>query len=240
MKVAEVMNHRLVSVPPQTPMLDALRLMLDEKLSGLPVIDASGALVGIVSEGDFMHRAELDTERRHPRWLRLLLGPGRLAAEYVGEHARRVEEVMTREVYSIAEDGELADAVALMERHRIKRLPVTKDGRVTGMLSRADLLRALLSAGSAPAKTVDDDAVALRQRIVERIARQSWGPSATVSVNVRDGTVDLHGVLYDDRVRDALCVMVENEPGVQRVRDHLTTIEPNTGTVVRMPPGLAA
>ena len=149
MKVRDIMSTRVVSIAPDANVLEAVRLMLQNHISGLPVIDRSGALVGVVTEGDFLRRSETGTERKRPRWLEFLMGPRRLADEYVHTHARKVEDVMTREPITITEDAALDEVVRIMERRRIKRLPVVRGAQVIGIVSRANLLHALASLGFA-------------------------------------------------------------------------------------------
>ena len=143
MKVRDIMTSRVLTVDTNTTVLQAVRIMLQNKISGLPVVDASGNLVGIVTEGDFLRRAETSTDRKRPRWLEFLLGPGRMADEYVHTHARKITDVMTPEPYTATEDTSLEDVVLLMERHRIKRLPVMRGKKIVGVVSRANLLHAL-------------------------------------------------------------------------------------------------
>jgi CBS domain-containing protein len=233
MKASQVMTRDVATVRPDTPVVDALRLMLELRISGLPVIDATGAVVGIVTEADFLHRGELDTDPQHSRWMEFLLGPGRLASEYVASHTRRIEQIMIRKVVTVAPDAPLADVVRLMEKHAIKRVPVVEQGRLAGIVSRADLLRALLDAlAPAPASATGD--AAIQRRIAGEIARQPWGPTTMAHVVVERGVADMRGVLIDDREREALRVLVENEPGVRHVLDHLATLEAMTGSVVRV------
>src|SRR5215468_4495533 len=132
MKTTDIMTRNVVSVQPATTILQAAQLMLQHRISGLPVVDRDGQVIGIVTEGDFLRRAETGTQRQRPRWLEFLIGPGRLAEEYVRSSSRRVEDVMTRSVHAIDEDMPLSDIVDLMERHRIKRLPVLRDRRLVG------------------------------------------------------------------------------------------------------------
>lgn len=235
MKASQVMTRDVATITPDAPVLDALRLMLERRISGLPVIGEDGRLVGIVTEGDFVRRAELDTERRRPRWLNFLLGPGRLASEYVGTHGRRTEEVMTRDVVAVDGDAPLAEVVDLMEKHGIKRVPVVHDGRLVGIVSRADLLRAF-AACLMQSPDVDTSDAAIVQRIEREIEKQPWGPASMMQVSVDHGTAHLRVVLIDDREREALRVLVENDPGVTRVLDHLTTVEAMTGSVVQSAP----
>lgn len=236
MNVSEVMTQGLISIGADAPVEEALHLMLDQNISGLPVLDATGALVGMLTEGDFLRRAELGTDRRRPRWLEFLLGPGMMAGEYTGSHGRKVSEIMSQPAVTVDAAAPLARAVELMEQHHVKRLPVTADGRVIGLLSRSDLLRAFLAASSAAAAADTSDA-AVRQRILEQIDHQHWAPRATIGVTVQDGVARLSGVIGDERTRSALRVVAENTAGVKRVQDELTTIDFRTGFIVQAAPG---
>src|SRR5690349_1158887 len=126
MKAENVMTQPVVSVAPETPVLEAIRIMLQKKISGLPVVDGAGRLVGMVTEGDLLRRVETGTYRRRPRWIEFLIGPGRLAEEYVHAAGRKVEEVMTSEVHAVDERTALDEIVDLMERYRIKRVPIVR------------------------------------------------------------------------------------------------------------------
>jgi len=235
MKAGDAMTRRVVTVRDDAAIMEAARLMLDHGISGLPVVDAEGRLAGIVTEGDLLRRAETGTERRRPRWLELLIGPGKLASEYVRTHGRKVADVMTGDVVSVGEDVPLPELIDLMERKRIKRVPVLRDGRIVGIVSRANLVRALaaLAREIAPASATD---AAIRARLLDEIDRQPWGPRGSIDVAVRNGTVDLWGVILDERERRALRVAAENVPGVTAVRDHLAWIEPRSGMVIEAPP----
>ncbi len=145
MKAKDVMTRKVISVAPDASILEALRLMLQNKISGLPVVARGRQLVGIVTEGDFLRRAETGTERKRPHWLEFIISPGRLAHDYVHSHGRRVEEVMTFGVETVSEEAELDDIVRLMEKHRIKRIPVMRGDDLVGIISRANLLHALAS-----------------------------------------------------------------------------------------------
>ena len=137
MKALDVMARTVISVDPDATVLQAARQMLQHRLSGLPVIDKGGNLVGILSEGDFLRRRETQTERKHSRWLEFLMGPGKLAAEYTHSHGSKVAEVMTVDVCTVTEDTALEDVVELMERRRIKRVPVVRGKQVVGIITRA-------------------------------------------------------------------------------------------------------
>jgi CBS domain-containing protein len=229
MKARDVMTWGAIAVKPEDSVTRAVQLMLQNKVSGLPVVDDKGEFVGIVTEGDFLRRGELGTQRKRPRWLEFLLGPGRLAAEYVQASGQKVAQVMTPEAKTITPETPLEEVVRLMERHRVKRLPVVQDGKLVGIVSRADLLHALASAARYLKPAAADDAT-IREQIIAECAEQRWAPH--INVVVRDGVVSLWGVITDDRARDAFIVAAENVPGVKDVQDHLAWIEPMSGMVL--------
>lgn len=235
MKARDIMSHPVVTVTPETTVAEAAGQMISRHISGLPVIDDNGALVGLVTEGDLLRRAETGTEKRHSRWAELLFGPGRLARDYTHSHGRKVGEVMTTRIHSVEPDAELGDIVALMEQRRIKRVPVIEDGRLVGIVSRANLIAALidlLPGGAAGAAPVEQDDAAIRDHILAVIAREPWGPRASIDVTVEDGVVDLYGTIIDDSERAALKVVAENTAGVREVRDHVVWVEPVSGIVI--------
>jgi CBS domain-containing protein len=234
MKVKDIMTSRVISIEPSATVLQAVRLMLQHKISGLPVVDTAGTLVGVVTEGDFLRRTETATERRRPRWLEFLVGPGRLADEYVHTHARKVEDVMTVEPFTVSEDTSLDDVVQVMEKRRIKRLPVMRDNRLVGIVSRSNLLHALASmAPTAPAPSQTDEAI--RKNLLAELDRQKWAPVAALNVIVQDGVVDLWGTITDERERRALIVVAQNIPGVKNVNDHVVWIDTMSGMVIDAP-----
>jgi CBS domain-containing protein len=145
MRVKDVMTPDVICVNDNEPVLKAARLMLQHRISGLPVLDKEGELIGIVTEGDFLRRGELGTQRRRPKWLEFIVGPGKLAQEYTHSACRKVEEIMTPHPWTIAEGERLEGVVDMMERHHVKRLPVTRGGRMVGIVSRANLMHALAS-----------------------------------------------------------------------------------------------
>lgn len=230
MKARDVMSSDVVTVSPDETVLHAARLLLQKKFSGLPVVDAFGTLVGMVTEGDFLRRAETGTVRRRPRWLEFIAGPGRLAGEYTRTSGQFVREVMTREVCTVAEDAELEDVVGLMESKHIKRVPVLRGKKVVGIVTRHNLVRAL--AGSIPAKPAvgsTDDTI--REQLLAELSKQTWAP-LMLNVIVTNGNVKLVGTIYDGRQRDALHALAETVPGVKNIEDELVWIEPMSGMVI--------
>jgi CBS domain-containing protein len=220
------MTPNVICIEAEEPALKAARLMLQNRISGLPVLGEDGELVGIITEGDFLRRSELGTQRHRSKWLEFIVGPGRLAQEYTHSSGRKVEEIMTPDPRTTSEDETLEAVVDTMERHHVKRLPVIRGARVVGIISRANLMHALASlAGDIPAPAGAD--LAIRDQILAAIGKQDWAPRINVIVN--GGVAELHGVITDDRERQGLIVAAENVPGVNRVRDHLVWVEPVSG-----------
>jgi CBS domain-containing protein len=212
MKASDIMTRNIVSIGRDAPIAEAIRRMLDNHVSGLPVLDDGGKLVGILTEGDLLRRSETGTERHRPRWLEILVGPGRIAGEYVRSHGRRVEDVMTSNIVSVTGDTPLDEVVDLMERRRIKRVPVLADDLPVGMLSRADLLRALARAlDEKPAASPNDDGILAL--ILAELGKSAWVPRDGLEITVKNGVVDLNGVILQEKEREALRVVAENTPG---------------------------
>ena len=231
MKVAEIMTANVIQVEPETPITEAIWLMLKHQVSGLPVVQKDGKLVGIVTEGDFLRRSEIGTQPKRSRWLQFLIGPGKLADEYVHMNSRKVGDVMTRSPQVVNEGATLSEAVEIMERFHVKRLPVMRGRQLIGIVSRANFLRGLASvAREIPASKPED--AAIRDKIRAELDSQRWALSGSIEVVVRDGIVDLWGTIIDERTRPALIVAAENIPGVKAVRDHLAWIEVFSGVVI--------
>jgi CBS domain-containing protein len=231
MKAKDVMTSPVISIEPETPVLEAVRIMLQRRISGLPVIEKDGQLVGMVTEGDFLRRAETGTERRRPRWLEFLVGPGRLADEYTHSHARKVGEIMTTKPLTVTEETPLEEVVKVMEKRQIKRLPVVRGKEVVGIISRANLVHALAGvAGEVKPAAAGDQAI--RDRLLAELAKQSWAPIALIDVIVKNGVVELWGTITDERERQAIIVAAENVPGVKRVNDHLAWVDALSGMVI--------
>jgi CBS domain-containing protein len=143
MKAADVMVSRVVTVAPETSVQEVAGILLANRISAVPVVDDSGALVGIVSEGDLIHRVEVGTERQYSWWLKLVGDPGTFARDYVKAHAKRAADVMTKHVVTASSEMPLAERAGLLERHRIKRVPIVDNGKLVGIVSRANLVQAL-------------------------------------------------------------------------------------------------
>lgn len=234
MIAADVMTRKVISIAPDATVEAAIRLMLARGISGLFVVDKTGALVGVATAGDLLHRGEIGTERDRSWWLRMLVSPARQAADFTHAHGRHVRDVMTTDVISVAHDTRLDAVVAAIEQNHIKRLPVTRDERVVGVVSRSDLLRALVRRMRDVAP-VDSDDSTIRTNILDTLEAKSWAPVTTLNITVAKGIVELWGTITNDEERQAIRVTAENTPGVKLVHDHLVYVEPYTGTVIDLP-----
>jgi CBS domain-containing protein len=233
MRAHQIMTRSVISVTPDTTVVEAANIMLQRHVSGLPVVDEKGKLVGVVSEGDFIRRSEIGTQRKRGRWLRFILGPGKSASDFVHEHGRKVSEVMTAQPLTITEDTALAEIADLMERNNVKRLPVIRGDKVVGIVSRANLLQAVASlARQVPDPTADDDHI--RNRIIDALEKTDWCPFG-LNVIVRDGIVHLSGVITEERARQAAVVATENVEGVKKVHDHLCWVDTMSGVYLNSP-----
>ena len=233
MRAHQIMTRSVISVTPDTTIVEAANIMLQRHVSGLPVVDETGKLVGVVSEGDFIRRSEIGTQRKRGRWLRFILGPGQSASDFVQEHGRRVSEVMTPSPLTITEDTALPEIVDLMEKNNVKRLPVVRADKIVGIVSRANLLQAVAGlARQVPDPTADDDHI--RNRIIDALEKNDWCPFG-LNVIVRDGIVHLSGVITEERARQAAVVAAENIDGVKKVHDHLCWVDTMSGMYLNSP-----
>jgi CBS domain-containing protein len=221
MKASDIMVSDVITVGPDNTIQDVAEILVSKRISGLPVLDQHGKLVGIVSEGDLLRRAEAGTEHERSWWLKLLMGRETLAAEFVKEHARRVRDVMTRDVITISPDTPITEVARLLERNRIKRVPVVENRKLVGIISRANLVQALagLWQSSAPDKPVADDD--LRETVLARLRAEPWAKTALVNVTVDGGAVDLWGIVDSEAERQALRVAIEVTPGVRNVTNNV-------------------
>jgi CBS domain-containing protein len=238
MRAHQIMTKNVISVTPQTLVEDAAKIMLRMHISGLPVLDNAGKLVGIVSESDFLRRSEIGTGRKRPAWLQFLIGPGRAAADFVHERGRKIEDVMTENPITVGEETPLEDLVRLMEKNGIKRLPVMSGNRLIGIVTRSNLLQAVASiAHEIPDPTADDNHI--RDRILRAVNATDWRPIG-FEVTVRNGIVHLHGIITTDKARQATIVAAENVSGVKKVHDHLCFVDTYSGFYVESPEDMEA
>lgn len=232
MKAHQIMTRKVITVSPDASIRDAAKLMIDYHVSGLPVVDASGALVGIVTERDFLRRHEVGTQRKRPRWLEFVRGPSLQAIDYVREAGCKVHEIMTREVHTVTQDAELSDIVDMMEKDHIKRVPVMHGGKLVGIVSRQNFVAAIADVMRETSDVGTSDAL-IRRRVIAVLRQNEWTPVG-LDVRVQDGVVDLNGFITDENIRQAIVVTAENVAGVTRVNEHLCWVDPMSG--VYFPP----
>jgi CBS domain-containing protein len=227
MRAHQIMTKKVITVDTGTSIVDAAKIMLENHVSGLPVIDEKGNLVGVISQGDFIRRAEIGTQRKRGRWLKFLLGPGAVASDFVRESGHKVGEIMTLDPCTVTESATLEDVVQLMEHNNVKRLPVMRGDQLVGIVTRSNLLQAVAElAREVPDPTADDDHI--RHHIIASIEKADWGPFG-LGVIVRNGNVHLSGIITNERSRQAAIVAAENVSGVTKVHDHLCWVEPMSG-----------
>jgi len=227
MKTSDVMTHEVVSILPTATVSDAIYLMKSNSISGLPVIDKDGSLLGMVSEGDFLRRPELGTEKYRVRWLDFLSGADAIAARYIHNHSRRVSEIMSKPAIAVGEDTPLEEVVRIMETRHIKPLPVVRDNQIIGIISRSNLMQALAALNSSAGWNATDETI--RISILQEI-EQHLDTIGRCDVVVQNGVVDLWGTVFANR--DAFRIAAENVPGVIAVRDHLVWIDPFSGLTI--------
>jgi CBS domain-containing protein len=220
MRAMDVMTRDVITVGPNTGVSEIADLFLRRRISGVPVVDAEGRLLGIVSEGDLVRRVETDTDERRSWWLDLLTDRNAQAASYAKTRGKKAEDVMTVDVVTATEDTPLRAIAGLMERHRIKRVPIMRDRRLVGIVSRANLIQGLASR-DVMATTVSRDDEAIRESVLRELKAQDWASLLTKNIVVTDGVVHLWGFVRSEEERRAIKVAAENTPGVKGVRDHL-------------------
>ncbi|HKY85988.1 MAG TPA: CBS domain-containing protein [Pseudorhodoplanes sp.] len=227
-----VEGPNVVTVQADDSIYAAIRLMLKKGISGLPVVETgpldTRKLVGMVTEGDFLRRRETKTLGRLPRWLEFLAGPGKLAEEYVRASSRKIGDIMTTPVITVTEETPVEEIVQIMEQRYIKRLPVVRGETLIGIITRTNMLRALVrEAGKMMNLSPSDGAI--RQRLLTELKQQPWGSAALIEVGVQDGVVKLTGTIWDARERSAIVVAAANTSGVRAVDDQMVVVDRVSG-----------
>jgi CBS domain-containing protein len=220
MQARDVMTEGVITVGPDTTVREIATLLLERHISAVPVIDDTDAVIGVVSEGDLIHRREIGTEARgRAWWLRLFEDSADLAASYRKSHGAKARDVMTRDVISVEESAPLADIAELLETRHIKRVPVMRDGKLTGIVSRANIVRALAASPEPPLRPASADDQVIRRRIIELLRDEPWGNMWNTSVFVSGGVVEFWGIVASEEEREASRIAAESVPGVAEVHD---------------------
>ena len=220
MNASDIMTPRVITAGPDTPITELVSLMLTNHISAVPIV-RDGTLLGIVSEGDLIRRAETATEPKRSRWLEIATSISTLAHDYAKSHGRRASEVMTTDVISVTPNTPIADIATTLEKHHIKRVPVLENGKLVGIVSRANLLQALASRLSAPESDRADDRT-IRAALFAELEKQSWAAMPNdANVVIEGGVVHLWGLIQSEDERKAMIVAAENIQGVKQVVDHM-------------------
>lgn len=221
MHVRDVMVSPVVTVCSSASVQEVAKLLLEKKISAMPVLDQTGALVGIISEGDLLHRIEAGTVRHRSWWLNAFVGNDTLAAEFIKAHGRKASDVMTERVITARPETPLHEVAMIMEKNAIKRVPILENGQLVGIVSRANLLQAIASSRQLPELSLSDRAI--RERILSSLRSKPWAHTFYLSVTVIGGVADLWGIVDSGTERKAINVAVGSVPGVIAVNDNLVT-----------------
>jgi CBS domain-containing protein len=217
-KAADIMVRDLITIGPEDTVAHAARLMTKNDVSALPVVDANGRLVGIISEAELLRREEIDTADRRPWWLESVTPAATLAAEFTKSHSKRVADLMSEDVISATENASLNEIAGVLELNRIKRVPIVRGDKLVGIVSRGNLIQALASAVVIP-DAFSDESRSIREELLSRLGRQPWTSFGGRNVIVKDGEVHLWGLVESEAERKALIAVAESVPGVTKVID---------------------
>jgi len=220
----DVMTSDVIAVDQDASVPEVARLLAERGISAVPVVDNDRRAIGMVSEGDLLHRAETGTERRRSWWLEMMASTNQLAGDYIKSHSGKVKDVMTRDVISVTDTTSVADIAVLLETNRIKRVPVVRDGKLAGIVSRANLVRALAMTINAPASSTEAEDGKIRNKLLAELKAQRWAEVSPANVTVKDGVVHLWSSYLSEQEKRALVVAAENTPGVRCVEDHMRPV----------------
>src|SRR6516225_313786 len=223
MRAMDVMTSEVITVGQNTSVQTVAKLLAERGISAVPVVDRENRVIGMVSEGDLLHRAETGTERRRSWWLDMMASTNKIAGDYVKSHSGKVRDIMTRDLISVTETTPVADIAVLLETNRIKRVPVVRDGKLVGIVSRANLVRALAMTIRQASGTEADD-LSIRDKVLAELKAQRWAEVSPANVTVKDGIVHLWSSYLSEQEKRALVVAAENTPGVRRVEDHMRPV----------------
>jgi CBS domain-containing protein len=224
MRAVEVMTTKVITVGENASVAEVAKLLAEHGISAVPVVDKDNRVIGMVSEGDLLHRTETGTEQRRSWWLEMMASTNQLAGDYIKSHSANVKDVMTRDVISVSDTTPLADIAVLLEANRIKRVPVVRDGKLVGIVSRANLVRALAMATKEPSSGAELDDRSIREELLAELKAQKWAEISPANVTVKDGVVHLWSSYLSAEEKRALVVAAENIPGVRRVEDHMRRV----------------
>ena len=221
MKAKDIMTENVVTVKPETSVIEIAKLLVERQISAVPVVDNENRILGIVSEGDLMRRPETETETHRSWWLQAVTDQEMLAREYAKSHGLDAQTVMTQDVVTVTENTSLADIARTLETNRIKRVPVVRDDQLVGIVSRANIIQALAAKKSRIDADVHVGDDRIRSELLETLKNEPWTSSATLNIVVNEGVVHLYGFVASHAERRAVAVAAQNVVGVRSIEDHL-------------------
>lgn len=219
MKARDLMTPDVVTVAPNTPVMGVARLLAERHISGVPVTDADRKILGVVTEGDLIKQVSGRSDESPGFFKSLFADPARMAEQYVKSHGRTAADVMTPNPMTVTEDTPAGNIAEMLDKEHIRRVFVTRDGRLVGVVSRADLLRALVSPHPTTTGDISDEGI--YRAIMTEMKKQPWASTFYTTVVVKDGVVEFYGYCGTDDYRRALRVLAEGVAGVKRVEDHM-------------------
>jgi len=221
MQAKDIMTVNVETVRPDTEVIEIAQRLIARNISAVPVVDDGGTVVGIVSEGDLIHHSEHGRERQPSWWIRLFANAGGDAPDYTRSHGLQAGEVMSREVICVAEDALLADIAETLEKHHIKRVPVLRDGKLVGIVSRANLLQGLVAAGTKTPVSAHDRDI---KTAIEAATLKPGFNAQSFNVVVAEGVATIWGMVGSEADRSALIAAAEGVAGVDRVDNHIKVV----------------
>lgn len=224
MRAMDVMTSEVITVDENASVTAVAKLLAERGISAVPVVDKDNRVIAMVSEGDLLHRTETGTERRRSWWLEMIASTNQLAGDYIKSHSGSVKDVMTLDVISVSDTTPLADIAILLEANRIKRVPVVRDGKLVGIVSRANLVRALAMTINELSSSAEADDQSIRDKLLAELKAQRWAEVSPANVTVKDGVVHLWSSYLSEQEKRALVVAAESVPGVRRVEDHMRRV----------------
>lgn len=224
MRAMDIMTSEVITVDENASVMAVAKLLAERGISAVPVVDQDNRVIGMVSEGDLLHRTESGTERRRSWWLEMMASTNQLAGDYIKSHSAKVKDLMTLDVISVSDTTPLADIAILLEANRIKRVPVVRDGKLVGIVSRANLVQALAMTINEPSTSAEVNDRTIRDELLSELKTQKWAEVSPANVTVKDGVVHLWSSYLSEQEKQALVVAAENIPGVRRVEDHMRRV----------------
>lgn len=221
MRAKDIMTTQVTTVDADSLVHEIVRCLLTKHISAVPVTDADGRVLGIISEGDLIHRVAATSHQHRSWWASLFDGSGKDPAEFIKTHALHARDIMTREVTAVTEDTPAEEIVRILEKRRIKRVLVLRGERLVGIVSRADLLRVVLASSPETGASMSANDRELREKIMANLEGQDWARVSQLNIVVSEGVAQLWGFVGSDTERNALRVAAETVPGIREVEDHL-------------------